>query len=137
MSDHLLGEVAALARKIGHVFIATASPDGHPHVAAAESVRVLTDKRLAVSGWFCPVTESNLDHNPHVALVVWDRTFDTGFQVIGERQREHDIAMLDGYAPGLEETESYPQVERELILRVVSVLEFHHAQHTDQEVVIS
>lgn len=137
MNDRILGEVETLARKIGHAFIATADPGGHPHIAAATSVCAVPDGRMSVSGWFCPVTESNLDHNPHVSLVVWDRTFDTGFQILGERERERDVAMMNGYSPGLDDAESYPQVERELIFRVQSVLEFHHAQHTDQEAVIS
>jgi hypothetical protein len=133
MNVDILKAVEALAQKTGHVFIATADTVGQPHIAAAGGLQITSKRRLAVTGWFCTETQANLDVNPRVALVVWDREFDHGYQVIGWREREQDIAMLDGFAPETETDRFYPQVERELILRADSVFEFRHTLHTDEE----
>lgn len=133
MNGISLRDVELLVRQVGHVFIATADPEGFPHIAAAERAHVISDRELSVTGWFCSQTEANLARNPRAAIVVWDPGFDHGYQVIGMREREEEIAIMDGYATGLEDEGGYPQVERELLLRVDRILEFHHAQHNDEE----
>jgi uncharacterized protein len=135
MNVDILKAVEALAQKTGHVFIATADTSGQPHIAAAGGLQVAAQRNLAVTGWFCAETEANLDVNPRVALVVWDREFDHGYQVIGWREQEQDIAMLDGFAPEEESDRYLPQVERELLLRADFVYEFRHTLHTDEEAV--
>ncbi len=66
----LLKKAVELAAKVGHVFIATSDADGWPHLAAARTLALREDGRIAVSEWFCPGTMSNLQSNRHVSVVV-------------------------------------------------------------------
>lgn len=67
----------ALAEKLRHVFVATADTSGLSHVASAGKLTPAPDGRLVLADWFCPGTVSNLQQNPHIAIVVWDATADT------------------------------------------------------------
>ena len=68
-----------LALKLEHVLIATVDDSGMPHVAAAAQMRRSSENELAVSGWFCPGTMANLEHNHNISLVVWDAVSDTDY----------------------------------------------------------
>jgi uncharacterized protein len=133
MSRNALEDMERISRKVGHVMIATTDRKGIPHIAAASKITVVSDNEVRVDGWFCSKTVQNLRENPNIALVVWDREFDRGFQLIGQCRNEKDIAVLDGFAPGMEERENIPQFERELSLKVNSILEFKRALHNDLE----
>ena len=122
-----------LADQLQHVFVATADAKGLPHVATAGKLKLESDGRVAVTAWFCPGTVDNLQDNHSIALVVWDSTGDTGYQLVGEVQRMEELAFLDGYTPGVEDSTPSPQVERQLIIRVDTVLAFSHAPHSDVE----
>ena len=126
-------KVVALGKKLQHVFVATADAKSMPHVATAGKLKLESDGRVAVTTWFCPGTVDNLQHNHSIALVVWDSTGDTGYQLVGEVQRMKELAFLDGYTPGVEDSTPSPQVERQLIIRVDRVLAFSHAPHSDVE----
>jgi len=132
METSTLKNAADLARKVGHVVVATADSSGTPHVAAAAHVKVLPPGRLAVSAWFCPTTLANVAANHHVSVVVWDAAGDTGVQLLGEVEGIHDLAVMDGYAPG-EAARPIPQVDRELVVRVDKAISFTRAAHTDVE----
>ncbi len=132
MNPAALEHALALARKLGHVFLATADKAGVPHVAAAGKIEPSPRDRVRVSAWFCPGTMADLAENPHVALVIWDPAEDQGYQLIGKTEQVSEAAMIDGIAPG-EERSSVPQVEWELSLRVRKILQFTHAPHTDVE----
>jgi hypothetical protein len=125
------GAIVRLGASAGHVIVATAAPDGLPHVASARQIDSMPDGRLRVTEWFCPGTMANLQHNRSVSLVVWDSVADAGYQVLGEVEEVRDLAILDGVAAGPAPLPAVPQVERELILRVSQVLEFRQAPHTD------
>lgn len=132
MNQAGLEKAVALAQKLGHVFVATADKAGRPHVAAAGKLEGSGEGRVRVSAWFCPTTMANLRENSRVSLVVWDPPEDHGYQMVGETERVSDIAVLDGLAPG-ENDSPLPQVEWELTLRVHRLLEFTHAPHSDVE----
>ena len=129
MKTESVTEAIALAKQMGHVFVATADDEGRPHIAVAGEVKYVKEGRLAVSAWFCPVTLSNLQINRHIALVVWDKDRDAGYQVLGESEKIEGVAMMDGYTPTLEKP--IPQVERRITMRVTKVTDFMHAVHTD------
>ena len=122
-----------LADQLQHVFVATADAKGLPHLATAGKLKLESDGRVAVTAWFCPGTVDNLQDNHRVALVIWDSTGDTGYQLVGEVQRMEELAFLNGYTPGVEDSTPSPQVERQLIIRVDTVLSFSHAPHSDVE----
>lgn len=122
-----------LANKLQHVFVATADTSGLPHVAAAGEMALTPEGDVAVGAWFCPGTVENLQHNRHVALVVWDAGKDTGYQLLGEVKEVKELSFLDGYAPERESSTPSPQVERQLIVRVNKTLAFSFAPHSDME----
>jgi hypothetical protein len=100
MKPGVLEKATQLATKVGYVLIATADSDGWPHVAAARTLTLDGEGRVAVNEWFCPGTIANLHSNSRVSIVVWDQKSDTGYQLLGRMERLKDIDMLDGYTPG-------------------------------------
>lgn len=124
-------DAVALAAEVGHVFVATASSDGLPHLAAAGSMSLDDAGLVRVSEWFCPGTMANLAENRRVALVAWDRESDRGYQLLGRVAEVEELAVVDGYA-GRAADEIPPQVERELVIDVERVLDFSQGPHSDR-----
>lgn len=134
MTIETLKKAILLAKKVGYVFIATADAKGLPHVAAAGKITMIPGKgRVAVSAWFCPGTVANLEANRRIALVIWDSKTDNGYQLLGETEKIKDTAIMNGYAPALEDKSALPQVERRLLIRVDRMIGFRHSPHTDEE----
>jgi hypothetical protein len=123
----------SLGQKLQHIFVATSVKRGLPHVAAAGKIAPVQDEKVAVSAWFCPCTAENLEQNRLVSLVIWDSASDKGYQLLGGVEKIEEDAMLNGYAPELEKKGLTPQVERTLIVRVESVIDFSQAPHSDIE----
>ena len=122
----------SLAQRLGHVLVATADAGGVPHIAVAGKIAHLGGSRVSVDSWFCPATLSNLQVNHHISVVVWDRESDSGYQLIGESEKIVDRAMMDGYTPAKDDR-AIPQVEREIIFRLVRVIDFMRGLHSDME----
>jgi hypothetical protein len=136
MKVEILKKAVTLAKKVGYVFVATADATGLPHVAAAGKIRLTPDEgRVAVEAWFCPRTVANLQSNQHTALIIWDPdpSIDNGYQLLGETEKVEDIAIMNGYGPGLEDKSALPQVERRLLIRVDKIIGFRRSPHTDEE----
>jgi hypothetical protein len=93
----------------------------------------INSSSVTVVKGFCPGTVKNLQLNPAIAIVVWDAVNDIGHQLIGEVEKIEETAMLNGYAPEIESSKSFPQAKRDLIVRVDTVLAFSHAPHNDME----
>jgi len=91
-------DAVALAAEVGHLFIATASGDGLPHLAAAGSMSLDDAGLVRVTEWFCPGTMANLAENRRVSLVAWDREADRGFQLLGRVSEVEDLVVVHGYA---------------------------------------
>jgi hypothetical protein len=102
-------------------------------VAAAGKIRLTPEGRVAVEAWFCPGTVANLQSNRHIALIIWDPNMDNGYQLLGETEKVEDTAIMNGYAPGLEDKSALPQVERRLVIRVDKIIGFKRSAHTDEE----
>lgn len=132
MNTATLQSAVSLATRVDHVFVATVGPDGTPHLAAAAKV-ALAGETLEISAWFCPVTVVNLRYNRSISLVIWDQSSDQGYQLLGQAERVEELAMMDGFLPGQEESPPLPQVERKMVVRVERILDFHHAPHSDVE----
>jgi pyridoxine/pyridoxamine 5'-phosphate oxidase len=126
-----LDEVLSAFERVKRVLVATASADGQPHIMVAGDFALATEGRVVVTEWFCPATMDNLAENPAIAMVIWDRAADEGYQVIGRLDRLTERAIVDGYLPG-EEALEVPQVERDLWIRVDQVLSFTEGPHTDR-----
>jgi hypothetical protein len=134
MNVEKLRAAADLAQRTKHVFIATVSSKGVPHLAACRTLSLAGKKEVALTEWFCPETVTNLSGpNQCMSVVIWDRKADCGYQLIGDMKKEEDLAYLDGYGPGLEEENPVPQVERKIALRVDKIIDFRLAPYTDRE----
>ncbi len=129
-----LDKIVSLGARVGHLFVATASADGLPHLSSAHRLELTPGGQLRITEWFCLETNRNLEHNRRLALVVWDEATDTGYQVVGQVKEIHELSMLDGFVPGKPTPPAVPQVERELILRVDEILEFRQAPHSDEPI---
>ena len=95
MNNNNFDSALALALKLEHVLIATADDEGVPHVAAALQLSRASENELTVSGWFCPGTMANLEHNRNISLVVWDAASDTGYQILGTVRKIEELAMMN------------------------------------------
>jgi hypothetical protein len=128
-----LKKIVHLAESVGCVFIATADDKAMPHIAAASRLDYADVEHVTVSEWFCPGTVANLRLNKSVSIVVWSRDTDTGFQLLGTVEKVHDAAILDGYAPAIEQTHPMPQIRKSLLIKVERILDFTLAPHSDTD----
>lgn len=128
----ILGQAVELARRLGHIFVATTDAANMPHVAAAGEV-IINGELVEVRAWFCPVTVANLEQNRAVSLVIWDPETDHGYQVLGRAERSEVMAVMDGYLPTEEDSHPLPQMERKLVIRPERILDFKHAPHSDTD----
>lgn len=133
MTPRVLQDVVDLAARGGRILVATANPEGVPHLAAAGTVRDGPNGTLEITAWYCPGTLENLARNPRISLTVWDPTADRGHQLLGDIERIDTRALLDGFAYGLEREGETPQVERTIVMRPRRALVFTHAPHTDRD----
>ena len=133
MNPRNLNRAAALARKGGHLFVATADREGYPHMAPAARMNVISGEEVELEAWFCPVTLRNLERNKRIDLVVWDPGLNEGYHLLGRNERVEEIAILDGYDASAVENFRIPQVERRLKMRVEKVLPLRRGAHTDDE----
>ncbi len=131
MTADLLASAVDLASDTGYVFLATADPEGMPHITAAGLMTRCGEHEVALTEWFCPGTVENLKTNRTAALAVWDARRDVGFQLLGRLEYIEDLAVMDGYAPQLEDQKVVPQVEKRLVISIDKVLDFTVAPHCD------
>lgn len=133
MRGEAIAKAVELCRKVGHLFVATASREGQPHVGTARTIERLGDDTVGISGWYCPGTENNLRDNRRAAVVVWDTGRDRGYQLLGTVEAVEEKAFLDGYTALEEQAPPIPQVEKRIRMRVESVVDFTIAPHSDRE----
>lgn len=132
MKIETLEDAIQLAERTGFAIVATADGSGLPHVACARKVVLTGEREMAVTEWFCPGTVKNVEDNPRISLVVWDRAADRGYQLLGGVKRMDNMAMMDGYDKA-QEIAPLPQMERKLTIAIESVLAFSQAPHSDEQ----
>ncbi|MHC1631975.1 MAG: pyridoxamine 5'-phosphate oxidase family protein [Methanotrichaceae archaeon] len=64
--------------------IATATADGKPNVVYIGTLKILDDETLALADNFFKKTEANLEQNPWVSIVCWDKEVRKSFQIKGK-----------------------------------------------------
>ncbi|HVO67719.1 MAG TPA: pyridoxamine 5'-phosphate oxidase family protein [Syntrophales bacterium] len=134
MRKELLKKSVELSEKTRHVFIATVNEEGIPHIAASKKLSLASKDNVVLTEWFCPGTMSNLlGKNHNLAIVVWDSKTDTGYQLIGEAEKEENMAYLDGYSPDLKKQNTVPQIQRKVTVRINKIFDFKLSPHTDIE----
>jgi hypothetical protein len=133
MKAERIAEVLRLAKRAGHVLIATADERGMPHITAAGQLESAGNSKVAVTEWFCPGTVANLQKNRSVSLVVWTKLLEKGYQLLGQLEGVEDVGVLDGYAGLREGQPPMPQIEKRLLIRIEKILEFRLGPHSDVE----
>jgi hypothetical protein len=103
MRPDAIKKAVDLGERMKSALVATANRKGEPHVAAAARLTQIDENRVTVSAWFCPMTVANLHENHGTSNVVWDSKTDTGPQLTGRSEKVEELAMLDGYAPKMDE----------------------------------
>ncbi len=131
MNDEKIKEAVQLAKKTGHVFLATADIHGMPHISAAGKISLDANGRVSVTEWFCPGTLANLQVNKSISIAVWDKKTDTGYQLLGKLDLIRDLEIMDGFAPDIEPKSPLPQIEKQLLVKVEKILDFKLAPHSD------
>ncbi len=134
MKTELLKKLVELSEKTRYVFIATVNGEGIPHIAASKKLSLASKNNVVLTEWFCPGTVANLlGENHNLAIVVWDSKTDTGYQLIGEAEKEEDMAYLDGYSHDLKGQNQVPQIQRRVTVRINKIIDFKLSPHTDIE----
>ena len=132
MNTEAIKQAVMLGDKVGHVFVATADEAGLPHIAMARNMSFLPEGWVTVKAWFCQGTMNNMQASRSVSLVVWDPAIDRGYQLTGRIENVDEVAMMDGYVPGQDDS-SLPQTERRLLVRIDKVIKFTREAHEDRE----
>lgn len=133
MNEKKIKEAVPLAQKVGHVFLATADPNGMPHITAAGKLNSVNADHVAVTEWFCPDDIANMRINKNISIVIWDKASDTGYQLFGRWEKINDLEILDGFAPELESGPPLPQVEEQLLVKIEKIFSFKLVPHSDIE----
>ena len=87
MKTEKLEKAVGLSTKTGFIIVATTGISGIPHMATAAKMELTNEGYIAVTEWFCPGTVDNLQENKNVSVVVWDKSSDTGCQMLGKLER--------------------------------------------------
>jgi hypothetical protein len=119
------------------VYVTTCDKDKVPHIAIAKDIRILNDgEHIVFKSWFCVKSLENLAYNSNVAVGTYNMQEKSGYQFIGKVVSKDVEAVLNGYAPELEQIEAEtPQEEYKLKIKVESILELHFGTHSDKSIV--
>ena len=106
-------------------------PDNLPYVNSAREIEQVSENQFAIEEWICPLTVKHLRENPKMAVLIWDPASDDGYEILGEAFMFESQAILNGFAPEVEEDAHLPQVKRKLIIRAEKITAFSHALRCD------
>jgi hypothetical protein len=109
-----------------HILLATVDETGTPRLTPVETCTPAGEGRLRVQAWVEVPPQEEPSGRDRMVLLLWDE-HGSGYQLIGHTLREFDTAILDGLTE-IEEQTHFPQVERDILMRVESVEEFHFAE---------
>jgi len=124
-------EIAHFIEGISRAMVASTDISGTPHLALGSELRVLDRNHMELENWYCLTTLKNLEQNPRIAIAAMSRDSEIGYQFIGEVAHGYDVAILDGYVPGLEQASELQTLTR-IVVRVDKILAFCSGLHNDQ-----
>lgn len=124
-------EIRRFIEGISLAIVASSDVSGKPHLALGTGIKALDGKHLMIENWYCQTTLQNLDVNPRIAIAVMARDSKIGYQFIGNVAHGYDIAILNGYVPGVEHPDDLQALTR-IVVRVDKVLAFCSGLHTDR-----
>ena len=133
MERETLEKVKKLVQKLGIVYLATADKKGTPHIAASEGMTFTKEGKILFKAWFCLKTVENLAMNRKLSLAILNPKTQEGYQVLGEIERIHKGAILNGNGSDQEEKwAGYPQAEHQLLIRVQKIASLTSGPHSDE-----
>lgn len=124
-------EIKSFIEGISLAIVASADVSGKPHLALGTGIKALDVNHLMLENWYCQATLRNLEENPRLAIAVMARDSKIGYQFIGNVIHGYDIAILDGYLPGVEQPGELQALTR-IVVRVDEILAFCSGIHTDR-----
>ncbi len=108
-----------------HVLLATVDETGTPRLTPVEECTQAGEGRISIRAWVeVPPLEDRGGRSRMTLLLLDDQG--RGYQLTGHTLRSLDTAILDGLAE-IEEQTHFPQVERDILMQVESVEDFHFA----------
>jgi predicted pyridoxine 5'-phosphate oxidase superfamily flavin-nucleotide-binding protein len=123
-------EIKRFVESRGVATVASADAEGRPHLALGNSIKILDGEHLLFENWFCQTTLRNVERNRRVAIAVMAPESAAGYQFIGSVVHGSDIALLDGYTPGMIPASDL-QALTCLVVRVEEVLAYCSGIHSD------
>jgi len=124
-ADKLEQAIQTLGRA-RHILLATVDETGTSRLTPVESCTPADEGRLTVQAWIEVPPQEDPGGRSRMTLLFWDE-HGAGYQLSGHTVREFDMAILDGLTE-VEEQTHFPQVERDILMQVESVEEFHFAE---------
>ena len=112
-----------LADVARHMLLATVDETGAPRVTPVEQCTRAGANRVAVRAWLDVPPFEDRGGRSRLTLLLWDEK-GHGYQLIGQAVRMQEAAVLDGLAE-IEQQVHFPQIERDILMQVDSVEDFH------------
>ncbi len=132
LEKSLMDRVQELVETVNLVYVATASKEGLPHIAASDGMTFINGTTIFFRAWFCRKTVENLFENPKLSVVVFDPATREGYQLLGKLERIEEGAVLNGFSPAKEkEWAAYPQSEYQLSIQVDAISHLTSGPHSD------
>ena len=108
-----------------HVLLATVDETGTPRLTPVEECTRTGEGRLSICAWVDVPPLENRGGQSRMTLLLLDEQ-GQGYQLTGHTLGSHDTAVLDGLTE-IEEHTHFPQVERDILMQIESVEDFHFA----------
>ncbi|MEN6337238.1 MAG: hypothetical protein ABFE01_23520 [Phycisphaerales bacterium] len=109
-----------------HILLATVDETGTPLLTPVESCTPAGERSLRIEAWIEVPPQEDPGGRSRMTLLFWDE-HGAGYQLTGHTIRSYDTAMLDGLTE-IEDQAHFPQVERDILMQVESVEEFHFVE---------
>jgi len=118
-----LEPVVQMIAQTRNVLLATVDETGTPRLTPVAECTRAGAARLSIRAWVDVPPLENRGGRGRMVLLLWDEQ-GRGYQLTGHAVRSLDTAVLDGLA-AVEEEVHFPQVERDILMQVESVEDFH------------
>jgi predicted pyridoxine 5'-phosphate oxidase superfamily flavin-nucleotide-binding protein len=117
------------------VWVATTGPDGMPNVSIKASGTLLDEEHLYFADMYSRKTRANLEHDPRVAVGVYDEQRDIAVQLKGTAELIVDGALFSGVTARLADLkETLPPLKYVVKITVESVWDMAAGPHAGEAI---
>lgn len=114
-----------MVERARYVLLATVDESGTPRLTPVEECTQAGEGRLSIRAWVEVPPLNDRGGRSRMVLLLWDEQ-GRGYQLTGHALESLETAMLNGLAQ-VEQEIHFPQVERDILMQVESVEDFHLA----------